>query len=60
MDDDFSFELVNRMLRIVSVSWVSLGCASGDRRQNLKPTFAKVPEQRELIYSIYLVAAGHL
>jgi len=42
------------------VVWESLGCIAGDRRQNLKPKFAQVPEQSEFTYSAYLVAAGHL
>jgi len=42
------------------VSWVNLGYIAGDRRQNLKPKLAQVPEQSGFTYSAYLVAAGHL
>ena len=42
------------------VAWVNLGYIAGDRRQNLKPKFALVPEQSVFTYSAYLVTAGHL
>jgi len=42
------------------VSWVNLGYIAGDRRQNLKPKFAQVPEQSDFTYGVYLVAAEHL
>jgi len=33
---------------------------AGDRRQNLKPNFAQVPEKSDLTYGVYLIAADHL
>jgi len=35
-----------------------LGSIAGDRRQNVNPKFAQVPEQSELTYSVDLVAAA--
>jgi len=42
------------------VSWVNLGYIAGDRRQNLKPKFAQVPEKSDFTYGVHLVAAEHL
>jgi len=39
---------------------LNLGYIAGDRRQNLKPKFAQVPEQSDFTYGVYLVAAEHL
>ena len=60
MNDRFSFDPANRTLRIVPVSWVNLVYIAGDRRQNLKTTFAQLPEQSKFTYSVYLEAAGHV
>jgi len=60
MNDGFSFDFSINCSELFRVSWVNLGYIAGDRRQNLKPKFAQVPEQSEFAYSAYLVAAGHL
>jgi len=60
MNDSFSFGSSITCPDLFRVSWVNLGNIAGDRRQNLKPKFAQVPEQSECTYSAYLAAAGHL
>jgi len=60
MKDGFSFDTSITCSKLFRVSWVNLGYIAGDRRQNLKPKFAQVPEQREFTYSADSVAAGHL
>jgi len=60
MNDDFSFDSSITCSELFRVVWVNLGYIAGDRRQNLKPKFAQVPEQSEFTYSVYLAAAGHL
>ena len=60
MNDGFSFDSSITCSELFRVSWVHLGYIAGDRRQNLKPKFAQVPEQSEFTYSVHLVAAGHL
>jgi len=59
MNDGFSIVSSIICSELFRVSWVNLGYIAGDRRQNLKPKVAQVPEQREFTYSAYLVAAGH-
>ena len=56
----FQLRLFNHLFRIVPVSWVTLVYIAGDRRQNVKPKFAQVPEQSDFTYGVYLVAAEHL
>jgi len=60
MNDSFSFDCANLTFRFLSVPVVNLDEIAGDRRQNLKPEFAQVPEQSDFTYSVYLVTAGHL
>ena len=60
MNDGFSFDSSITCSELFSVSWVNLGYIAGDRRQNLKPKFAQVPEQSDFTYGVYLVAAEHL
>jgi len=60
MNDGLSFDSANRTFRIVP------GCMGKCRidrwwsPSELESTFAQVPEQSELTYGVYLVAAGHL
>ena len=60
MNDGFSFNSSITFFELFQVSWVNLGYIAGDRRQNLKPKFAQVPEQSDSTYGGYLVAAEHL
>jgi len=60
MNDGFSFDSSITCSELFRGSWVNLGYIAGDRRQNLNPKFAQVPEQIAFSYSAYLVAAGHL
>jgi len=60
MNDGFSFNSSITCSELFRVLWVDLGYMAGDRRQNLKPKFAQVPEQSEFTYSAYLSAAGHV
>jgi len=60
MNDDFSFDSSITCSELFRVSWVNLGYIAGDRRQNLTPKFAQVPEQSDFTYGVYLVAAVHL
>jgi len=55
----FQFRLFNHLFRIVPGFMANLGYIAGDRRQNLKPKFAQVPEQSDFTYGVYLVAAEH-
>jgi len=57
MNDGFSFDSSITCFKLFRVSWVNLGYIAGDRRQNLKPKFAQVPEQNDFTYGVYLVAA---
>jgi len=59
MNDGFSFDSSITCSELFRVSWVNLGYIAGDRRQNLKPKLAQVPEQSDSIYGVYLVAAEH-
>jgi len=58
INDGFSFDSSITCSEFFWVSWVNLGYIAGDRRQNLKPKFAQVPEQSDFTYGVYLVAAG--
>ena len=60
MNGGFSFDSSITCSELFRVSWVNLGYIAGDRRQNLKPKFAEVPEQSDFTYGVYLVAAEHL
>ena len=60
MNDGFSFDSSITCSELFRVSWVNLGYIAGDRRQNLKPKFAQVPEDSDFTYGVYLVAAEHL
>jgi len=60
MNDGFSFDSSITCSELSRVSWVNLGYIAGDRRQNLKPNIAQVPEQSDFAYCVYLVAAEHL
>ena len=60
MNDGFSFDCSITCCKLFRVAWVNLGYIAGDRRQNLNPKFAQVPEQSEFTYNAYLVAAGRL
>ena len=60
MNDGFSFDSSITCSELFRVSWVNLGYIAGDRRQNLKPKFAQVPEQSDFTYGVYFVAAEHL
>jgi len=60
MDDGFSFDSAITCSALFRVLWVNLGYIARDRCQNLKPKFAQVPEESEITYGAYLVAAGHL
>jgi len=60
MNDGFSFDSSITCFEGFRVAWVNRGYIAADRRQNLKPNFAQVPEQSQFTYSAYLVAAGHL
>jgi len=40
MNDGFSFDSSITCSDLFRVAWVNLGYIAGDRRQNLKPTFA--------------------
>jgi len=60
MNDGFSFDSSIICSESFRVSWVHLGYIAGDRRQNLKPKFAQVPEQSDFTDGVYLVAAEHL
>jgi len=60
MNDGFSFDSSITCSEFFRVSWVNLGYIAGDRRQNLKPKFAQVPEQSDFTHGVYLVAAEHL
>jgi len=57
MNDGFSFDSANRAFRIIPVLRVYI---TDDCRQNMKPKLAQVPEQLEIIWNAYLVAARHL
>jgi len=58
MNDGFSFDSAITCSELFRVSWVNLGYIVGDRRQNLKPKFAQVPQQSEFTYSVYSGAQG--
>jgi len=60
MNDGFSFVSSITCSELFRVSWVHLGYTASDRRHNLKPKFAQVPEQSDFTYGVYLVAAEHL
>jgi len=60
MNDGFSFDSSITLSELFRVSWVNLGDIDVDRRQNLKPKFAQVPEQSDFTQSGCLVAAEHL
>jgi len=60
MNDGFDFDSSTTCSELFRVAWVNLGYIAGDRRQNLKPKFAQVPEQSKFTYSAYLAAAAHL
>jgi len=60
MNDGFSFDFSIACSELSRVSWVNLGEIAGDRRQNLKPKIAQVPEQSDFIYGVYLLPAEHL
>jgi len=61
MNNGFGFDsFLITCSELFRVSWVNLGYISGDRRQNLTPKFAQVPEQSDSTYGVYLVAAEHL
>jgi len=60
MNDGFSFDSSITCSELFRVSWVNLEWIAGDRRQNLKPEIAQVPEQSDFTYGVYLVAAEHL
>jgi len=60
MNDGFSLDSSITDSELFRVSWVNLGYIPSDRRQNLKPKFAQVPEQSDFTYGVYLVAAEHL
>ena len=60
MNGGFSFDSSITCSELFRVSWVNLGYIAGDRRQNLKPKLAQVPEQRDFTYGVYFVAAEHL
>ena len=47
MNDGFSFDSSITCSELFRVSLVNLGYIAGDRRRNLKPKFAQVPEQSE-------------
>ena len=54
----FQFRFLNHLFRMVPGFMGKLGSIAGDRRQNVNPKFAQVPEQSELTYSVDLVAAA--
>jgi len=60
MNGGFSVDSSINDSELFRVSWVNLGYIAGDRRPNLKPKFAQVPEQSDFTYGVYLVAAEHL
>jgi len=60
MNDGFRFNSSLTSSEWFRVLWVNLGYIAGDRRQNLKPKIAQVPEQSDVTYGVYLVAAEHL
>jgi len=59
MNDGFSFDFLITCSDLLRVLWVNLGYIAGDRRQNLKPKFAQVPEQSDFTYGVYFVTAEH-
>jgi len=60
MNDGFRSDSSITCSELFRFSWVNLGYIAGDRRQNLKPKFAQVPEQSDFTYGVYLVAPEHL
>jgi len=48
MSDVLSFDSSIICSELFRASWVNLGYIAGDRRQNLKPKLAQVPEQSDL------------
>jgi len=59
INDGFSFDSIT-CSDLFRIPWLNLGYIARDRRHNLKPKFAQVPEQSEFTFSVYLVAAWHL
>jgi len=54
------FRLLNHVFRIVpGFMGKSRIYIAGDRRQNLKPKLAQVPEQSKFTHGAQLVVAGH-
>jgi len=60
MNDGLSIDSSITCSELFRVLWVNLGYIASDRRQNLKPKFAQVPEQRNFTYGVYFVTAEHL
>ena len=56
MNDGFSIDSSITCSELFRVSWVNLGYIADDRRQNLKPKFAQVPEPSDFAYGVYLGA----
>jgi len=56
----FQFRLFNHLFRVVSGFMGKSRINRGNRRQNLKPKFAQVPEQSDFTFGVYLVVAEHL
>jgi len=60
MNEGFSCDSSITYSELFRVPWVNLGYIAGDRRQNLKPSIAQVPEQSEFTDNAYLVAQSIL
>jgi len=60
MNDSFNVDSATTHSELFRVAGVNLGQIADDRCQNLKTSFAQIPEQSEFTYRVYLVAAGHL